>query len=142
MLSGGHPVLFDLRFFSVVLLFDERVSCALFLFCGLPCGGDLCCVVTGAVGYAVSQYLLEAGSHRLGDLLVVVQAAFIGEATRTTKVAYATLQTAVLGTFPLTIWVQCLAKKGDIYQAMPSPFVSVALPVCRLAVEGVKGWDN
>ena len=54
-------------------------------------------------------------------------------------VAYATLQTAVLGAFPLTIG---LAKRGDIYEAMPPPFASMALPARRLAVDGVGGWVN
>ena len=36
-------------------------------------------------------------------------------ATKVMAVAYTTLQTVVLGTSPLTIYVKCLAKKGDIY---------------------------
>ena len=34
MLSGGYPVFFGLRFFSVVFLFDDCVCRALFIFCG------------------------------------------------------------------------------------------------------------
>ena len=45
MFSGGHPVFFDLRVFSVVFLFDNCVHFAPFFLAGLPSAEVLATIV-------------------------------------------------------------------------------------------------
>ena len=56
MLSGGYPVFFGLRFFSVVFLFDNHVCCVLFLLGRLAFARGSCC---GCVIVITSAFVIK-----------------------------------------------------------------------------------
>ena len=75
MFSGGHPVFFDLRVFSVVFLFDNCVCCAPFLLDRLASAGGPCrSYVAAAVADLVVECanldkLVNVGSQHFGYLV-------------------------------------------------------------------------
>jgi hypothetical protein len=88
MLSGGHSILFDLRFFATVFLFDDCVCRPLFLVGRLFCAGGPCC---GQFVAATAALVVEcpgiyqfanAGPYRFGDLVALFSTSAVLLATR------------------------------------------------------------